>query len=83
VSFNKNLDKGENEMTKVKVRSNTIEAVGYDPTNQILEITFISGETYQHDGVPQSIYDNLIHSSDLGYYLHYYIRNTYPYQQIY
>ncbi|QZY53818.1 KTSC domain-containing protein [Crassaminicella profunda] len=69
-------------MTKVKVHSNTIQSVGYDPTNQILEITFVSGETYQHHGVPQIIYNNLIHSSDIGYYLHYHVRNEYPYERI-
>ncbi|QEK12795.1 KTSC domain-containing protein [Crassaminicella thermophila] len=69
-------------MTKVKVHSTNIESVGYDPTNQILEIKFISGETYLHHGVPQSVFDSLINADNLGYYLNYYIRNAYPYKKV-
>lgn len=69
-------------MTRVTIRSSNVESVGYDSTNQILEITFVSGETYQHHGVPKSVYNKFINSEHPGYYLLYHIRNTYPYKKV-
>ncbi|TCO74564.1 KTSC domain-containing protein [Marinisporobacter balticus] len=69
-------------MTKVKIRSKHVASVGYDSIDQILEITFISGETYHHHGVPKSAYTSLIHSEHPGYYLLSRIRNTYPYKKV-
>ncbi|WP_129599663.1 KTSC domain-containing protein [Anaerophilus nitritogenes] len=69
-------------MTKLEIRSYNVSSIGYDSEKEVLEITFISGETYRHHGVPQSVYDSLIQSQHIGYYLHYFIRTTYPYTKV-
>lgn len=69
-------------MKQVKVCTSGLDFIGYDPSNQVLEIKFISGEIYRHYNVPSSIYDALINAYSPGYYLHTHIRKTYPYQQV-
>ena len=69
-------------MTNCKVSISNLKSIDYDSEQQILTIAFSSGEIYQHYGVPASIYNHLTNATVPGYFLHYYIRNTYPYKQI-
>ncbi|WP_053956470.1 KTSC domain-containing protein [Inediibacterium massiliense] len=69
-------------MTKLQIHSNNVSSIVYDSEKEVLEITFVSGETYRHHGVPKSVYDSLIHSQHIGYYLNYFIRTTYPYIKV-
>ncbi|SHJ79736.1 KTSC domain-containing protein [Tepidibacter formicigenes] len=69
-------------MTKIRVNSSNISSIGYDPDNEILEISFSTGEKYHHLGVPKCIYEDLITSNYIGYYIHCNIRHKYPYKKI-
>ncbi|WZL74104.1 KTSC domain-containing protein [Clostridiaceae bacterium 35-E11] len=69
-------------MKQTKICANNLDFIGYDPSNQVLEIKFISGEVYHHYNVPSFIYDALVNADYPGYYLHAHVRNHYPYQQV-
>jgi hypothetical protein len=63
-------------MERQKVVSSNIGAVGYDGTNQILEVQFTSGKVYQYSGVPKEIYENMLQAESKGRYFASNIRNT-------
>lgn len=50
-------------MKRKKVKSSTIEAIGYDKKTKTLEVEFKSSGVYQYFKVDQLIYDNLIKAS--------------------
>lgn len=64
------------------VGSSTISSVGYDSVSETLEIEFQSGSVYQYYNVSQHTYDEFMAAQSKGQYLHYYIKNTYPYSRI-
>ncbi|MBF8982108.1 KTSC domain-containing protein [Lutibacter sp. B2] len=69
-------------MINHKASVGNLKSIDYDSEQHTLTIAFSSGEMYQHYGVPVSIYNHLTTATVPGYFLHYYIRNTYPYKKI-
>ncbi|SHG94568.1 KTSC domain-containing protein [Tepidibacter thalassicus] len=69
-------------MIKKNINLNNISSIEYDSNEKILKINFTTGEKYHHIGVPKNIYEDLINSNYIGYYIHYNIRNKYPYKKI-
>ncbi len=55
-------------MKRDRVDSSNLASVGYDPSNQILEIEFNHGGIYQYQKVPESIYNGLMNASSHGQY---------------
>jgi hypothetical protein len=51
------------------VESSNIQAVGYDPDCQLLEVEFKSGGVYQYADVPQGEYDGMMAAASKGKYL--------------
>lgn len=66
----------------VKVHSSSLEEVGYDASARKLTVVFTSKAVYEYDGVPQSVYDELMKSRSIGSYFSRNIRNTYSYNRI-
>lgn len=63
-------------MQMISVSSSAIRAVGYDGST--LAVTFReSGRTYDHPGVPHSVYRGLMNASSKGAYYNAYIRGRY------
>jgi hypothetical protein len=62
-------------MTMIQVNSSAIAAVGYD--GYTLSVEFHSGRTYDHPGVPYSVYAGLMNASSMGAYYSRYIRGRY------
>ncbi len=68
-------------MTLVPVRSSNLAAVGYDPATATLVIRFRSGDVYQYDLVPGSIYRGLRAAASPGAYFAAVIRPFYRYRR--
>lgn len=69
-------------MNRSPVASSTIVTIGYDEPSQTLEVEFKSGGVYQYYNVPQGLADELMQASSKGQFLHYQIKNAYPYSRI-
>jgi hypothetical protein len=61
--------------TLIPVNSSAIRAVGYD--GYTLTVEFHSGRTYDHPGVPYSIYAGLMRASSKGAFHNQHIRGRY------
>ncbi len=68
-------------MTLTPVRSSNLAAVGYDPSTATLVIQFRSGDVYQYDSVPSSIYRGLRRAASPGGYFAAAIRPFYRYRR--
>lgn len=53
-------------MERQYVSSSNIASIGYDSTNQILEVEFLNGSIYQYYDVPESLYDGLMSADSHG-----------------
>lgn len=61
----------------IRLNSDAIKAVDYDPTRRHLRIWFPNNGPYTFYGVPEHIFRGLIASSSAGTYYNQYIRGRY------
>lgn len=47
-------------------RSTNVESYSYDPSTEILDVTFIGGRTYRCEGVPVQTYECLCRAPSAG-----------------
>ncbi len=64
-------------MEREPVQSSTIQAIGYDPAAQVLEIEFQSGRVYQYRDVPPAVAATLRAAPSAGAYFSRHVRNNY------
>lgn len=64
------------------VSSSNVKAVGYDEGTQTLEVEFLNGGVYQYYGVPEHLHTQFMGAASKGQFLHYYIKDRYPYSRI-
>jgi hypothetical protein len=64
-------------MRRTAVDSTTMRSVGYDSTQQILEIEFTSGAVYRYLDVPATVFEGLKHAESKGRYFNQEIRDDY------
>lgn len=57
--------------------STTIKEVGYDPTQKVLEIEFISGGVWLYEDVPADLPQKMMASDSVGRFFHEHVRNRY------
>ncbi|WP_136687483.1 KTSC domain-containing protein [Halorhabdus amylolytica] len=69
-------------MNRVPVSSSNLSSVGYDETNQVLEIEFNGGRVYQYFDVPKRIHQELMNANSHGKYFHRNIKDNYSHDQI-
>ena len=62
-------------MNMIFLDSSVIRAVGYD--GYTLRVVFHTGRTYDHPGVPKSVFDGLMRASSKGAYYNQFIRGRY------
>jgi hypothetical protein len=62
-------------MTLISVNSSAISAIGYD--GYTLTVQFHNGRSYDHPGVPHSVYAGLMQAASKGTYYNWYIRGRY------
>ena len=61
-------------MDRDPVSSSLLASVGYDPTEQVLEVELQDGKIYQYRDVPEATYQNLLNADSLGRYFNHHIR---------
>ena len=69
-------------MDRHPVASSNIRSIGYNSSDQVLEIEFNDGSVYHYFGVPQFEYQGLMTASSHGTYLAKNIKNKYTYKKI-
>lgn len=69
-------------MKRQSVSSSNIASIGYDETNEILEIEFLSGGIYQYFDVPNYVYGELMDADSHGKYFNAYIKDKYETKKI-
>jgi hypothetical protein len=69
-------------MQRQGVESTTMRSVGYDRTEQVLEIEFQSGAIYQYLDVPPAIYTELLEAESKGHYFNSEIRDAYGFVRV-
>lgn len=61
----------------MKVNSSVISEVDYDKDTSVLTVIFNSGASYDYNGVPEDVYEDLINAPSVGSYFVRNIRNNY------
>ena len=69
-------------MNRDFVSSSNLRSVGYNISDSILEIEFLSGSVYQYFNVPQQKYESLMTAGSKGSYFAAHIKRIYRYRQI-
>jgi len=69
-------------MQRQAVESTTMRAIGYDRTEQVLEVEFQSGAVYQYLDVPPAIYKELLEAESKGQYFNSEIRDAYEFLRV-
>jgi len=69
-------------MKRETVSSSSLESVGYDAKQRVLEVEFIHGAVYQYFDVPLAEYESLLNADSLGRYFNGNIRGNFDYRQI-
>ncbi len=64
------------------VESSNLAAVGYDPTNEWLEIAFLDGSVYRYYKVPEEEYQSLMEAPSHGTYFYWHIRESYAFERL-
>ena len=64
-------------MKLAPVKSSNIQALGYDPEMQILDVQFKSGKQYHYHGVPPDAHQALMQAESLGKHFGTHIRNAF------
>lgn len=64
------------------VESSMIQAVGYDEEAKALRVVFNSGKTYEYDGVPKAVYDELMAADSKGGFMRQAIIDCYSYRRV-
>ncbi len=67
---------------RITVESDYLRSVGYDSSNQVLEIEFQRGEVYQYKEVPAAVYTDLMNAPSHGKYFNANIKDVYPYLKL-
>lgn len=64
-------------MSRIPVVSSNIKSIGFEATNNVLEVEFHSGGIYQYRNVSQTIFDSFLRSASKGGFFDQYIKDRY------
>ena len=64
-------------MEMIRVNSDAISAVGYDPVSRRMKVKFKQGKTYDFCNVPERIFNGLLSAGSKGAYYNDHIRDRY------
>ncbi len=65
-------------MNRQGVKSSNIKSIGYNESQQLLEVEFTNGTVYQYKDVPRDKYQALIEADSIGRYFMQNIRGKFP-----
>ncbi|MGD2071961.1 MAG: KTSC domain-containing protein [Candidatus Thorarchaeota archaeon] len=69
-------------MKRIPVKSSSINSIGYDIIEQILEVEFTRGAIYQYEDVPAFRVVEFIFADSVGKYFSQNIKNNFKYRKI-
>ena len=64
-----------------RVRSSTIESVGYEAQHRRLHIRFKNGQHYSYEDVPDHIHSNIHTVESVGKFVHQYVKGKYTHRK--
>jgi hypothetical protein len=67
---------------RVPLESTALTAVAFSPENNVLEVEFRNGLTYEYLGVSCSLYEQLLTATSKGAFLGRFIRDCFPYHRL-
>jgi hypothetical protein len=69
-------------MRRRPIESSSIRSVGYDKTEQILEIEWAGGGVYQYLGVPEFVHRALLRSDSPGTFVNSKVKPNYRFTEV-
>jgi hypothetical protein len=69
-------------MNRKPVRSSNLKSVGYDKSQQTLEVEFRTGSIYQYEGVHPNTARFLLQAPSKGKFFWKNVRNKFPYEKV-
>ncbi len=76
------VSEGTQRLVKRKtVWSTSVRSVGYDESDQVLEIEFVSGGIYRYYGVPREVYQRMLEAPSKGAYFLQHVKDEYQYSR--
>lgn len=70
-------------ISMIPVSSSNIQAIGYNPSEQLLQVNFHSGHGYHYSNVPSQTFQEFLNAYSKGRYLNTQIKGRYSHQQIF
>ena len=67
---------------RVSVSSSAVNSIGYDGSNQTLQIEFVGGEVYEYKGVPPDVHRAMMAAPSKGKFFHRSVKNQYRARQV-
>jgi len=64
------------------VESSNIESVGYDESEQVLEVEFKNNTIYRYSKVPQMVFFELGRAKSVGKYFHQFVKDVYKFKKV-
>ena len=61
-----------------RVRSSSVDAVGFDPARNELTIRFVAGGSYVYGMVPTAVFEALLRADSIGRFVNERIKPRYP-----
>jgi predicted RNase H-like HicB family nuclease len=62
--------------------SAVIREIAYEPSNEELIVTFVSGRIYLYSGVSAATFDEFVKAPSKGHYFNAHIRDAHPYREV-
>ena len=69
-------------MNRIQVVSSSINSIGYNQADEILEVEFSRGAIYKYYDVPVKIYNDLIGAESIGRYFSKKIARVYRFEEM-
>jgi hypothetical protein len=76
------LESSANTITMSPVSSSNIQAIGYNPTERLLQVDFHSGRSYQYYGVLPQTFQDFLNTSSKGRFFNAQIKGCYLFDEI-
>lgn len=69
-------------MDRIPVKSTEIALIGYDPSKELLEVTFRRGGVYRYRGIPAALHEQLMKAPSIGTFFSEQIKEKFEYVKV-
>lgn len=70
------------QLEKTFTDSKTVSGIRYNPKDQIMTVTYVTGKSYNYFNVPESIFELALQAESIGTFLNHNIKGVYEYELI-